>query len=59
MKFNKILHGANRPQTEWNIKIRAQNMKGRYEYYSKYKRRNGWKNSEKIETDCKWFMETC
>ena len=40
-------------------KIRAQNMKGRYEYYSKYKRRNGWKNSEKIETDCKWFLETC
>ena len=47
-RFNKF----NVRQTEWDIKRTAQNMKRRYKYWdSKYKRRHGWTNLKKIETD--------
>ena len=39
-------------------KISAQNIKGRYKEHSKYKRRHGWTNLKKIETDWKHVSVT-
>ena len=44
----------NRYQTEGNIKITAQNMKRRFKYHSKYKRRHEWTNLKRIKTDCNY-----
>ena len=39
-------------RTEWNIKITAQKVRRKYKWHSKYKRKHGWTNFRKIETDC-------
>ena len=39
-------------RTEWNIKITAQKVRRKYKWQSKYKRKHGWTNFRKIETQC-------
>ena len=45
-------NSGNCHQVEWNIEITTQDVKRRYKLPSKYKRKLGWTNLKKIETDC-------
>ena len=57
-EIQQNLNGANRPQTEWNIKIRAQNMKRRCKYYSKYiKGGTGGKTQRKLKRIASGFWK--
>ena len=47
----KILMVGNTPKLN-ETKMTTQNVKRRCKRHSKYKRRNGWTNLNKTETDC-------